>query len=408
MKINIRRGANQIGGSAVELTASNGNRIILDLGLPLDAEENTPTLLPDIVGLTERTPDLLGLFITHAHQDHFALGKHIDPSIPVYMGKATNSLMKASVDYGLPGAFAFDNVVEIKGFESVVVGSFKITPYPVDHAAYESFAFLIEADGTRVFYTGDFRAHGRTSKRTEHLIAKPPKDIDVLLMEGSSIQRLDPDEKFETEPELENRFLETFKNTAGLAMVHPSSQNIDRIVSIYRASKKSGRTTVFSGYTGFIVMSLENQNIPNFKTFSDVKKLTERPKGKSHEITADQIASAPNKYTYVISGRGLESLEKAGLINPNASYAYSMWSGYKDSSAGRVIAKMKDAGVQMTDIHTSGHADVPTLRRFVEALKPKVLVPIHTFHPEQFHALFGELTKVEQHCDNEEFYVTIS
>ncbi|MDR1026973.1 MAG: MBL fold metallo-hydrolase, partial [Rickettsiales bacterium] len=201
MKINIRRGATQIGGSAVELTANNGERIVLDIGLPLDAEKNTADLLPDIKGLTSKTPDLLGIFISHAHQDHFALGKHIDPTIPVYTGKATDAILKASAEYinkakdagvpfELPEMFAFKDARIVDGFKKYNVGAFTIMPYPVDHAAYESMAFLIEADGKRIFYSGDFRNHGRTKNRTEHLIANPPKDIDVLLMEGSSIQRL--------------------------------------------------------------------------------------------------------------------------------------------------------------------------------------------------------------------------
>lgn len=58
MKASIKRGANQIGGSAVELTANSGERLIIDLGLPLDAEENTADLLPDIKGLKNKTDDL--------------------------------------------------------------------------------------------------------------------------------------------------------------------------------------------------------------------------------------------------------------------------------------------------------------------------------------------------------------
>ncbi|MDR3208893.1 MAG: MBL fold metallo-hydrolase [Rickettsiales bacterium] len=248
MQINIRRGADTIGGTAVELTANNGDRIILDLGLPLDAEENTAALLPDIKGLTAKIPDLKGLFISHSHQDHFSLGKHIDPAIPIYMGKAVDTIIKATADYltkakealpdlELPEMFSFKNVRHIEGFVPVQVGAFKVTPYPVNHAAYESFAFLVEADGKRIFYTGDFRNHGRTNKRTEHLISNPPSDIDVLLMEGSSIERLNPDEHFETEEELEKRMAEVFRNTRGLCMAHSSSQNIDRIVTIYRAAK---------------------------------------------------------------------------------------------------------------------------------------------------------------------------
>ena len=50
-----------------------------------------------------------------------------------------------------------------------------------------------------------------------------------------------------------------------------------------------------------------------------------------------------------------------------------------------IITKM---GLQLQVIHTSGHADINTLKRLVDALKPKALVPIHTFHPEAYKATF--------------------
>ena len=143
----IRRAADTIGGNCTEIVASNGERVVLDLGLPLDAENNDTALLPAVHGLTKRTPDLLGLIISHPHQDHYALGKHIDPSIPVYMGAVANRIMQACVKFGLPDAFQFPNVHEMKGFKAFRLGAFKITPYPVDHSGYDSYALLVETNG---------------------------------------------------------------------------------------------------------------------------------------------------------------------------------------------------------------------------------------------------------------------
>ena len=94
----------------MELTANSGKRLIIDLGLPLDAEENTADLLPDIKGLKNKTDDLLGILISHPHQDHYGLGLHIDNSIPIYMSKATADIMDVCVKHNLPNAFAFGNI----------------------------------------------------------------------------------------------------------------------------------------------------------------------------------------------------------------------------------------------------------------------------------------------------------
>lgn len=400
----IRRAADTIGGNCIEVIAPGGQRIFLDMGLPLDAENNEADLLPDVPGLTKRTPDLLGLIVSHPHQDHFALGKHIDPAIPVYMGAVANRIMRACVSYGLRNSFQFENVHEMQGFKPFQLGEFKITPYPVDHAAYDSYALLVETGGKRIFYSGDFRAHGRKGKLFDHLVAHPPRKVDVLLMEGSALGRLAPEERFEDETALEEKFRNVFSSTPGLALVHPSSQNIDRIVSIYRAAKKAGRVLVMGGYTGLIIMSLENPNIPNF-TWRDVKKIVSQSTDRGHEITADQIAASPGKYVYIVVAKGLPLLERAGLLTSEAHYIYSMWDGYKTGSAGKIIAKMQAAGVPMSDIHSSGHADIPTLKKFVEAIKPAKLVPIHTFNPERFAELFGTITTVERHGNNDMFEV---
>ena len=104
LNICIRRGAKEIGGSAVELTNSKGERLVIDIGLPLDAEENTKDLLPKIKGLTKKTDDLLGILISHPHQDHYGLGKHLDKEIPIYMSQQTADIMQVCVDFKILNA----------------------------------------------------------------------------------------------------------------------------------------------------------------------------------------------------------------------------------------------------------------------------------------------------------------
>ena len=222
MKACIRRGASQISGSAVELTSNAGERLIIDLGLPLDAEENTADLLPQISGLKNKTDDLLDILISHPHQDHYALGLHIDKAIPVYMGKATAAIMNVSARHNLPDAFIFENITAFESQKPFYIGSFKVTPYLVDHSAYDAYAFLIEADDRRLFYSGDFRSHGRKGKLFDAIVKNPPQNIDVLLMEGSCLGR-EKSEHYETEASLENKFLDVFKTTQGICLIQTSS-----------------------------------------------------------------------------------------------------------------------------------------------------------------------------------------
>lgn len=398
MKVCIKRGAKEIGGSAVELTADCGERIVIDLGLPLDAEENKKSLLPDIKGLREKTDDLLGVLISHAHQDHYALIKHINTDIPVYMSAAMAKIMDVCAEYHLPNAFVFKNKRIYEGNKPFQIGSFTITPYLVDHAAYAAYAFLIEADGKRLFYSGDFRAHGRKGRLFEAMVHYPPQNIDVLLMEGSCLGR-EQSEKYPSEDDLEEAFVKVFQRTSGLCVVQSSSQNIDRVVTLYRAAKKCGRTLVMSGYAGRVLMCLHNKNLPNF-TREDVKKFVSE-KHKPHEITLETISEAPEKYVIMLNQFIFERLKNSLILNDTAYFIYSMWNGYKEKYKER-LDLMQEKNVPMIDIHTSGHADIPTLKRFAKALNPKKLVPIHTFAPDSFARLFEN---VEIHNDNETFEV---
>jgi glyoxylase-like metal-dependent hydrolase (beta-lactamase superfamily II) len=98
MRVCIHRGTKQIGGTCVEIEAS-GSRIIVDLGLPLDAVEVDPALIPQIPGLREHDPSLLAIVLSHGHRDHWGLIPKVRPDIPIVMGQAAERIMRAAADY---------------------------------------------------------------------------------------------------------------------------------------------------------------------------------------------------------------------------------------------------------------------------------------------------------------------
>lgn len=162
MQVCIHRGSKQIGGSCVELKC-DGQRLLLDLGLPLDADGDNAKYLPNVQGLDGSDPSLLGILISHPHLDHFGLLGHVASTIPVGLGPAARRILMAAAPF-LPG----ERVIPAVGWDYVSgkkfqVGPFSITPYLVDHSAYDSYALLIECAGKTIFYSGDFRDHGRKS-----------------------------------------------------------------------------------------------------------------------------------------------------------------------------------------------------------------------------------------------------
>jgi len=104
MRVCIHRGTKQIGGTCVEIEAS-GSRIIVDLGLPLDAVEADLALVQQIPGLREHDPSLLAIVLSHGHRDHWGLVPKIRPDIPIVMGQAGERIMHAAAHF-VPDAFA--------------------------------------------------------------------------------------------------------------------------------------------------------------------------------------------------------------------------------------------------------------------------------------------------------------
>jgi ribonuclease J len=94
------------------------------------------------------------------------------------------------------------------------------------------------------------------------MLKKPPKNIDVMLMDGSSLRRLADGESFPTEESLERLFVDRFKTTPGIVLVACSAQNIDRIVTIYRAAKQTGRTLIVDAYAAGVLKATGYDSIP--------------------------------------------------------------------------------------------------------------------------------------------------
>lgn len=411
MQVCIHRGSKQIGGSCVEVE-SHGQRLLIDFGLPLDADKNSNQHLPEISGLDGSDPSLLGILISHPHLDHFGLLTHISPMIPIGMGPAARRILTAAAPF-LPGNWPIPSQGwDYQSGQSFEVGPFRITPFLVDHSAYDAYALLVECDGKRLFYSGDLRAHSRKAVLFENLVANPPANIDALLLEGSSLGRLNDDQHFPTEADIETQLVEAFSATEGLAMVHTSAQNIDRIVSILRACKRTGRKLIIDLYTAAILEATGNLHIPqsNWPEVALFIPQAQRIQIKNNawfdllkhhaanRIFIENLHEAQSKSTLLFRPLHCSDLERGNCLN-GATYIYSQWEGYWErDSYNKLKEWLERNSIPKISIHTSGHASPGDLKKIVAAINPRKVVPIHTFFPERYSELFQN---VEVHNDGE-------
>lgn len=393
MHIRIHRGTKEIGGTCVELEAE-GQRLLLDLGLPLDDD---PTIRPVIEGLAG-DGDLRGLVLSHGHVDHWGLAHLAGSALPVALGAATHRILQAAAPF-VPKGWAPHRAIEFTPGVSLRFGPFAVTPHLVDHSAYDSYALEVEAAGRRLFYSGDIRAHGRKAALFERMVANPPRNIDVLLMEGSSFGRLDTDRRFPTETEVEGQFAEIFRRTAGMGLVAASAQNIDRMVSLYRAAKRTGRTMVIDLYAAEILRATGNPNIPqsdwpNVALYVPhyqrvrIKQIGRFDLIEAHRsaerLFPEQLKDLALQSVLLFRPAMLRDLDRAACLD-GARAIWSQWDGYLKQPRGEALqADFAARAISLEHAHTSGHAAIADLKRLAAAVAPRMLVPIHTFEPGRF------------------------
>jgi len=398
MKITIHRGTREIGGSCIELQ-SHHSRILIDYGLPLpqSEKESAEDALIDIKGLhAGEQPTFDAILLSHPHLDHYGLFSYINPKIPVYLSAGCREITKIAHYFG-QSSCVLENVKLVKAWEQFTIGDLEITPYLADHSGFDALSYLIKTGDKKLFYSGDFRGHGRKSVVFDKLIENPPKDVDCLILEGTMIGR--DEEECQKEEDIEETLVNHFKDSDSLYFIATSSQNIDRLVSIYRACVRSGRIFVIDPYTAYILDKLKpiSSNIPQFNWGKNIRiffvpnSYTEKmAKDKSlfkyapAKISFDDMIGIKDKIVVKDTYLTRRIFAKKKLMK-NSRLIFSMWSGYLPA----IEVFWKNQNVPILNIHTSGHASIAELKRLVEALKPKTIIPNHTFYPDRFEEFFG-------------------
>ena len=262
MRVRIHRGTHEIGGTCVELEVA-GARLVLDIGWPLDADSDAVLSLPTVSGLaTGDDSSLLGVVVSHPHQDHWGFLPQVHEKVPVFIGEAAHRILDKAAFFS-PAGLELKPAGFLRDQQAFTLGPFTITPYLVDHSAFDSYALLVEAEGKRLFYSGDFRAHGRKKSLFTRFLKAPPKGVDVLLLEGTHIRpKSDTVSPVQTEADVEKEMVKTFRATKGMVLAAFSAQNIDRLVTIYRAAVQADRDLIVDLYTATIANATGNDNIP--------------------------------------------------------------------------------------------------------------------------------------------------
>jgi ribonuclease J len=398
VRLRIHHGAAEIGGNCIEVEAQ-GRALLLDLGLPLDR----PPRLPDVAGLDIDDGRLLGVVLSHPHLDHYGLLPLVRPTLPVWIGEQAKRLLEAAAPF-TRGAFFPQPTYGYRTAAPFSIGPFTITPFLVDHSAYDAHALLVEAEGKRVFYTGDFRGHGRKAATFERFLACPPSGVDVMLMEGTSLGR---EREQGTEQDVEQKAAAIMRETEGAVLACFSAQNIDRFVSFFRACIAAGRTFVIDAYMANLITALGMASLPDPADSRHLRVFLPKAQKRmilagqrfdlidryrSRRIYIDELASRPRRFATLFRASMIMDLASARLAG--GALIYSLWPGYLERDRTDLRAWAGGAGMSFHLVHSSGHAHQMDLARMAASVQPKRLIPIHTEHPERYLPLYGRVDPI--------------
>ena len=198
-----------------------------------------------------------------------------------------------------------------------------------------------------------------------------------------------------SEVDVEEKLVELARSDPDkLVAVVASGQNVDRLVSCFKAARRSGRQLVVDPYQAYVLMKLAplSKSIPQFNwdgvrvSFSpyQVKRLKDaglmdlaRQMADEGRVLSDELAERPGQF--LMCARGSYGVTKLlDKIGPqHVILIWSMWSGYWErGSAVREWAERTDVNVHL--VHSGGHAWPADLERLTEALAARETIWVHT------------------------------
>ena len=371
---NVLRGKDKIGENLIQIFYGD-TKLLVELGKALDGGDE----LSEIEKSVLETP-YNAVIVSHYHADHAGLINY-KKDCPIYIGKGAYRILSAMSEYH--GEALASNITTYRNGKPFTVGGIKITPYLCDHSAFDSYMLLLEAGGKSILYTGDFRFHGRKDK--ENLLSRLPKKVNALICEGTNLENSKP---CFSESELEERLLRMMRQSEKPVFVLQSGTNIDRLVSVYKAAKHSGRILYEDNYVALIAQAAGGR-IPRPDVFKDVYAFTPRMLyGKRRDM-----------FSEVENRRGLRQIPKNGsfvmLVRPSmleyvkklasrmdlsgALLIYSMWNGYKQNEdMAEFLSAVQALGMNVVDLHTSGHATAEDIELLKQTVSADERITVHT------------------------------
>ncbi|KRC82061.1 ribonuclease J [Sphingomonas sp. Root241] len=369
-------------GMNVNLYGTQGKWLMVDCGITF-GDANYPgvdVILPDLQFIEERLDDLIGIVLTHGHEDHIGALPYLagDLGVPLYATPFTAGLIYGKLEEeGITDKVELNVVKEDGPFS---IGPFTITYTPLAHSIPEGNAVLIETPYGRVFHTGDWKleeapALGGASTAAE-LTAIGDQGVLALVCDSTNV--FNP-EASGSEIDVRKGLDEVVGAATGRVLVTTFASNAARLQTLGEVAEDTGRKLCVAG------RSLDR--------IIRVAKATGYLRDFPETIDFDTAMSLPPRQVMIVATGGQG--EPRAALNRIAEDTHVLKVHAGDTvvfssrqipgneiAIGKIMNTLAGKGVELiTDrqafIHVSGHPGRPELAEMYRWIRPEIILPVH-------------------------------
>jgi ribonuclease J len=366
-----------------------GNRhqrswLAVDLGVSFGDEEHLPgidLIMPDITFLEKERKNLIGLVLTHAHEDHFGAIIDLWPKLqcPIYATQFSAALLQAKLEaeYNPPKI----PVTVVPSGGRIDLGPFNVEFIPVAHSIPESHALAIHTEVGTVLHTGDWKIDPTPilGPPTDEKRLRELGDAGVLALVGDSTNAV-REGRSPSEAEVATIITGLVKSAKGRVAVTTFASNVSRVKAVADAARAAGREVVVVGRAMERVAQVAREcgyldGVQAFRGMDlyghfPADKVLALCTGSQGEPRAALARIANNDHPMVTLNKGDTVIFSSRTIPGN------------EKAVGGIINGLVTQGVEViTDrthlVHVSGHPRRDELRDIISWVRPQILIPVH-------------------------------
>ncbi len=364
----------------------NRKWIIVDIGVTF-ADDSIPgidLIYPDPGFIVDKKNDLLGLVLTHAHEDHIGAIAHIWPKLGcnIYATPFTSVLIKEKFKEKKIDIGNKLKIIELNG--NVNLGPFKIEFVTLTHSILEPNGLSIETPSGTVLHTGDWKCDpnpliGETINEKK---LKQIGDNGVIAMICDSTNVFSPG-RAGSELDVRNSLLNIMKNSPRRLIVTSFASNVARMESVFYCAEQIGRQVCLVGRSmhriykaarqcGYLKNLIEPIDPREAKNFSK-KKIVYLCTGSQGEPNGAMMRISNYIHPDVMIESGDKVIFSSKIIPGNEKKLYKLHNQLVKNGV-EVISE------ENAFVHVSGHPNREDLKDMYKWVKPQSIIPVHGEH----------------------------